>query len=282
VDRAVMVYLNGRLVPDVEAAISIHDAGFLSADGVFETALLHRGGFLRLRQHLDRFSASAATMRLPAPTVEELDRAIRAVVRANALMDANVRITLTRGVTEPTLLITARPVAAGARARARLGWRLITAQTRRPGVASAPAQLKALGRTYALLARHEAADAGVDDALLLAADGSICEGPTWNVFWRTGRTIFTPALDAGVLAGVTRSILLEIAPRLGYAVQEGLWRRAALDDADEIFATMTSVGIVPCRALDGRQLPDSTPAADALLEQYWDVVAGDAAADPLG
>src|SRR5690606_25632180 len=112
--------------------------------------------------------------------------------------------------------------------------------TRRPSTASAPAQLKAVGRTYALLARQEAADAGVDDVLLLTDHGHVCEGPTWNVFWRRGDTLCTPALEAGVLAGVTRTTVLELAPDMGLRVREGLFDRSDLDHADEIFATMTS------------------------------------------
>lgn len=275
-----IVWLDGALIPEQSAAISIHDPGFLSADGVFETALLHDGGFFRLREHLERFAASAATLRIPAPPAAVVDGTIRSVIRANALRDAGIRITLTRGVDHPVLLVTARPVDASRTASARRGWRVITARTRRPSTASAPAQLKAIGRTYAILARHEATDAGVDDVLLLTDAGHICEGPTWNVFWRTGDMLFTPALEAGVLAGVTRSTLLELAPALGLATREGLFDRHALDDADEIFASMTSVGLVPFRSLDGRDLPAATPTVDALHAAYRDRVREEAALDP--
>jgi branched-chain amino acid aminotransferase len=277
----VIVYLNDGLLPETEAAISIRDAGFLSADGVFETALLHDGGFLRLRAHLDRFADSAALLRLPAPPTDVLDAVIRDVVRANGLRNASIRVTLTRGTSDPTLLVTARPPDPRWEERARRGWHLMTARTRRPSTAAIPARLKALGRTYALLARHEAADAGADDALLLTDDGVVCEGPSWNVFWRRGDRLFTPAAEAGVLTGVTRSILLEHAPAAGYGVTEGLWPRPDLDDADEIMATMTSVGIVRIRSLDGRALPEQTPAADALVQRYWRAVSAEAATDPL-
>lgn len=277
-----IAFLNGRLVDVEGAAIPIGDAGFLHADGVFETALLRNGGFLRLRQHLDRFAASARIMRLAAPGTDELDDVVREVVRANALRDAAIRITLTRGAgTGPTLLVTARPPDRAWAERARLGWHLVTARTRRPSTAAVPAQLKALGRTYSILARHEAREAGADDALLLTDQGDVCEGPTWNVFWRTGPVLFTPALDAGVLAGVTRSILLEVAGAAGLEPREGLWPRAQLDDAEEIMATMTSVGIVSCRSLDGKDLPAGTPAADALSRLYEEAVDRETDADPL-
>jgi branched-chain amino acid aminotransferase len=276
----VIVYLNGRFLPEEQATLSIHDAGFLAGDGVFETALLYQGGFLHLPAHLERFGASAAALRLPAPSAAQLDTAVRRVVRENALRDANLRITLTRGYRAPTLLITARAPDPRHAEHARRGWHLVTATTRRPSTAAVPAQLKALGRTYALLARQEAADADVDDALLLTDSGDICEGPSWNVFWQRGSTLFTPALELGVLAGITRTAVIQLAPQLGLAVEEGRWRRPVLDDAEEIFATMTSLGVVSCRSLDGRTLDPEPRTAAALQALYWDDVARAAAADP--
>jgi branched-subunit amino acid aminotransferase/4-amino-4-deoxychorismate lyase len=141
-----IVWLDRGLVAEENAAVSIHDRGLLHGDAVFETALLHNGGFFRLHEHLERFAASAATMRIPAPATDDIDRIVRSVARANELRDANIRITLTRGVEQPLLLVTARPprlrVGAGQR-----GWRIITARTRRPATAAVPAQLKAIGRT---------------------------------------------------------------------------------------------------------------------------------------
>jgi branched-chain amino acid aminotransferase len=274
-------WLGGRLTDGSAASISIDDPGFLVGDGVFETALLRNGGFFRLREHLLRFAASAASLRIAAPDTQTLDRIVRDVVRANQLRDAAIRITLTRGVRTPVLLVTARPPDSEWLRRARRGWRIITAATRRPSVAAVPAQLKALGRTWGLLARLEAADAGADDALLLNDAGFVCEGPAWNVFWRIGSVLHTPTLDAGVLAGVTRSTLLDLAPALGFTVQEGLFDRASLDAADEIFASMTSVGVVSIREIDHRVMPALTPAADAFLPRYDDLVAAAVARDPV-
>ncbi|HEX6308179.1 MAG TPA: aminotransferase class IV [Longimicrobiales bacterium] len=276
-----IVWLAGGLVPAEDATISIHDRGFLLGDAVFETALLHRGGFFRLGGHLERFAASAATMRIPAPDPLEVDRIIREVVRANGLHDAHIRIILTRGVRTPLLLVTAQSRDPSRLERKSADWRIITARTRRPSIAAVPAQLKAVGRTYALLARLEAADAGVDDVLLLTEQGLVCEGPTWNVFWRRGDLLCTPATDAGVLAGVTRAALMELAPVHGFRVREGLFDRSDLDHADEIFATMTSAGIVSFRELDGRVLPTETGAADALFDSYRDLVARESVLDPL-
>jgi branched-chain amino acid aminotransferase len=277
----VIVHLDGQWLEQDAAVISVRDRGFLFGDGVFETALLHQGGFLRLRQHLDRFAASAAMLRLPHPPLDEIARIVHRLALLNGMTAGNVRVTLSRGVLRPALLVTITPPDAAWQDRARSGWRIITARTRRPSTAAVPAQLKALGRTYSILARHEAADAGVDDALLLTDHGIVCEGPAWNVFWRTGSTLFTPHLDAGVLAGVTRSILLDIAADAGLHARTGLFPRSDLDSADEIFASMTSVGIVSIRQLDGRSLPADTPAADALQPLYWSRVEAETAAEPV-
>jgi branched-chain amino acid aminotransferase len=202
-------------MPAEQATISIDDRGFLAADGVFETALLHDGGFFRLGQHLERFAASADGLRIAAPAAADLDAIIRRVARENGMRSAAIRITLTRGVRNPTLLVTARRRTPPRPADARRGWRLITAATRRPSTASVPAQLKALGRTYAILARHEAAAAGADDALLLTDDGYAARGPPGTSSGAAATPSARPRSNAGVLAGVTRSVISDLAPAAG-------------------------------------------------------------------
>lgn len=275
-----IAFLNGEWLPIEHARISIEDRGLLFADGVYETALLHRGRFFRLEDHLRRFHESAALWRLEPPASAQLTAIAHRLVRENGLTDGTLRIVLTRGTTaNSTLFATLRPPDPEWNTRALRGWSLVTAHTRRPSTTAVPAQLKALGRPYALLARFEAHAVGADDALLLTDDGQVCEGPAWNVFWRTGQTLFTPALELGALAGVTRTVLLEIAPDLGFAVRTGGFPRAALETADELFATMTSVGIVSIRTLDGRTLPAATPAADRLRVAYWEAVTREGGAE---
>jgi len=264
----VIVYLDGAWLNAVDAAIPIDDRGFLFGDGVFETALLRGGRFFRLAQHLARLQASAAMLDLALPARDDLIALCHELVRRNAATEGHLRLTVTRGSgAGERLLATLSPPDPRWLERAHAGWTLITAAIRRPPAASVPPELKGLGRMYALLARRESAAAGVDDALLLDTAGAVAEGPTWNVFWRKGERVRTPSTAAGVLAGVTRGIVLELAGGAGYTVEEGVWARAELDSADELFATMTSVGIVPIRALDGRSLP-SREAAGRLLAPY--------------
>ncbi len=269
-----IVFLNGQWLDEHEATIPIDDRGFLYADGVFETALLYRGRYFHLRAHIDRLAGSAAALGIPMPDLELLHHAARGIADRNALEEGSLRITIAapRGSRPGTTLITIAPRAAEWVAKAAAGWHIVTASTTRPSITAVPAQLKALGRTYALLARQEALRASVDDVLLLTDDGMVCEGPTWNVFWRTGKILYTPALELGVLAGITRSVLVDTARAHDYDVREGAFPRAHLDAADEIFATMTSVGLARVRSIDGRQLDTATPAADLLFEKYWEYV----------
>jgi branched-chain amino acid aminotransferase len=274
-----IVYVDGEFVDEERAVVSVNDRGFLFGDAIFETGLLRHGGFFRLRQHLLRFAASAAMLRLEHPPLDDISELVRRLARDNELEHGNLRITLSRGVRAPCLVVAIRPIDHAWTERARRGWSIVTARTRRPSTAAAPAQLKAVGRTYALLARIEAGAAGADDALLLTDQQLVCEGPAWNVFWRRGRSLFTPAPDAGVLLGVTRAAVLDLAEDAGFDAVEGLFPRPDLDHADEVFATMTSVGIVSIRQLDGRTLPAATPAADALQPRYWDLVDAECSAD---
>jgi branched-chain amino acid aminotransferase len=276
-----IVYLNGRWLDAREASIPIDDRGFLLADGVFETGRLVNSKYFRLDQHLDRFSDSARHLRLVPPPHQELRDIAAELATRNAQSDGSLRFTLTRGPGgrglgtaasgPPTLLATLSPIAPDWRERAAQGWHIATAKTRRPSPLSVPSQLKALGRVHAILARLEAEAAGVEDALLLSADGYVAEGPTWNFFWRKGTTLRTASLDAGVLEGLTRGIIMQLADDAGYHTEDGLWLPADLLSADEAFASMTSLGVVPIRSLDGSVFK-SRDCATLLQRRYWEFV----------
>lgn len=267
-----IAWVDGRFLDDAVAAVPITDRGFLYADAVFETARLHDGGYFRLQRHLDRLERSAAIMRLALPPRAQIAGVAFELARRSALVEGTFRVTVTRGSGHgPRMVATLAPLADW-RVRAQRGWRLVTARRRLPTVDAVPHDLKTTGRVVSLLARQEAADAGVDDVLMLTGAGAVAEGPTWNVFWRRGDTLFTPALETGVLDGVTRGEVVALAAALDVRLVEGIFARADLDRADEMMATMSSLGIVPIRQLDGRILPTSTTAA-RLQEAYWAHVA---------
>lgn len=269
-----IVYLDGEWCDGTRARVSVFDAGFLHGDAVFETARLHRGGYFRLPEHLARLAEGAAMLQLPVPAPEALTRIAGELARRNGVGEGTLRITITRGVPGqgPTVLVTLQPVPRESIDRAERGWRLATAKMRRPPLSSVPAQLKTPGRIYSLLARLEPRPVGVDDVLLLTEPDTVCEGPSWNIFWRRGAQLRTPSAAAGALAGVTRTSILELAPAAGFTVEAGEWSRAELDDVEEIFVTMSSLGVVAVRALDGRSL-GSDAAARLLHARYWEMVA---------
>lgn len=276
-----IVYLNGQWMDANEARISISDRGFLLADGIFETARLVHGRYFRLQQHLDRLRESAHHLKLAVPEDAELEQLFAEIARRNHAAEGSLRITITRGpggrgldtrsAGPATILITLSEVASDWREKAAQGWHLITARTRRPAPDSVPSQLKALGRVYAILAHLEAEEAAADDALLLTADGHVAEGPTWNFFWRKQRVLRTAALSGGVLEGVTRGIVLQLAREDGLTIEEGLWPPADVFEADEAFASMTSLGVVTVRSLDGHVF-SADDCAIRLQDRYWALV----------
>ncbi len=268
-----IAYVDGRWVEEQDAVVPITDRGFLSADAVFETARLFDGGYFRLERHLDRLEQSAAILRMPLPARADVRAIAFELAHRNRLRDGSFRITVTRGSGGAPLVVAVLSVIADAAVeRARRGWTLVTARTRTPPADVVPPTLKSTGRTYSLLARQEAADAGADDVLMLTVHGAIAEGPSWNVFWRRNETLFTPALATGILDGVTRSETVALARDLGLHTEEGVYPRSALDGADEILATMSSLGPVTIRALDGHPLPEPT-IGPRLRDAYWRLVA---------
>jgi branched-chain amino acid aminotransferase len=272
------VYLNGCWIDEAEATIPADDAGFLQGDAVFETGRLVPGGYFRLDRHLERLAASAAGIDLPLPTPDALRRIVRGLAERNEFREATLRITVTRGGRAgPGLLATLTPLPPDWRERAARGWRIVTADVRHPPPSALP-PVKTPGRPHGLVARAQARRAGADDALLLTPADQVVEGPSWNVFWREDDTLYTPAPETGLLQGITRAAVLELAAAQGFEVRQGLFPRARLDAAQELFATMTSFGIVPIASLDGRDLPPAARrAATQLQAAYWSLVEAEAA-----
>jgi branched-chain amino acid aminotransferase len=283
-----IAHVDGEWVDARGATIPIDDRGFLLGDGVYDTCRVFEGVYFRFEEHAERLRASAAVLRMDAPPVPELRDVAEELLarnRSHAAEDAArldhavLRLTLTRGsggaglgtdgAGPVRLVATLRPLPTDWRERARAGWSVLTARTRHPPPDVLPPMLKGQGRISSLLARLEAEAGGCDDALLLSTDGRITEGTTWNVFWRVGTALRTPAPEAGLLAGVTRALVLDLAAAAGLSVEEGAWPRAELDAADEAFATLTSLGLVPIHTLDGARLRGASDAVDRLTPLYW-------------
>jgi branched-chain amino acid aminotransferase len=257
------VWLNGKVLPAGEARLSVFDRGILLGDGVYETLRAHAGRVFRWEEHCKRLEGSlrAARIELPFPA-SSLQEAIAACLAANRLQEARIRLTVTRGEGDPgfEMMPHSRPNVVIAASEWRPlperkyeeGIRTIIATIRQTGKDSLSPALKSISRIHLVLARLEAAEQGAQEAILLGSDSRVREGTASNVFLVKDRKMRTPSLDSGILEGVTRAVVLEVASEAGIACEEGPVLPGDLSDADEIFFTNTSWGALPAGWLDSK------------------------------
>jgi len=255
-----VVYLNGRFVLAERAAISPLDRGFLYADGLFETMRAYRARIFRLEAHLHRMAASAQALGLPLPLDAAAARRVAdELLRRNGLSDAALRLTVTRGPGDgvdppsepkPTVLMAVRRLARDSGLDAPVNVIALS------GSAPAPAMARHKTLCYLpyVLARAQARAAGADDALLLNAAGLVTEASTSNVFIVRGDRLVTPRLECGLLPGITRQVVLEIAASVGLHPEEADLTPDDVRAADECFLTNSVAEITPVRRFDGAPL----------------------------
>ena len=253
--------LNDRLVPEAEAVISVSDRGFLYGDGVFETMRAYGRRVFQLDAHLDRLSASAAALSIRLPrTASQIRGDIGRVLDTNALDDAVVRITVSRGrgrrgagvagADTPTYVLVADMLPPDLHTKQTAGIRLGVTTLRRVPDDVLPAAAKHTNYLNSILAVEEVARAGADEALLLNAGLHVAECATANIFCLRRGRLWTPPSGAGILSGVTRAVVLDLAAHAGLPVEESLFGLDAIHDADEVFVTNSVVGLCPVRAVD--------------------------------
>jgi branched-chain amino acid aminotransferase len=275
-----LIFLNGRLVPEEQAVVSVFDRSFLYGDGLFETMLVHRGKPFRWEQHLDRFQRGAAFLKIKMPFSAHALRDFAAkLVAENKMPDALLRLTLSRGVgvrgyspkgaDNPTLVMSLHPAPA-IETNSPPRWKLIVASHRLP--ADEPlAQFKTCNKLAQILARAEADAAAADEALLLNTDGFVVEGATSNLFWVEGDTVCTPPLASGILSGVTRAVVMEICERLGFKIREANINIEQLRCTDGIFVSLSSFGVVEISSLQGKNVK-ATPISKQIRKRYAELV----------
>ncbi len=271
------IYLNGRMVDEAQARVSVLDRGFLYGDGVFETVRIHDGRPVWLDRHLARLARSceAIHLELPAPATSWAD-VFQTVIDANHLGQAVIRLTLSRGrdvagsdsCADPTLALAPRPLPHLTAHQRHNGVPIIITTIRKPSPLSSPTHAKTLNYLNSLSARQEAASRGAFEGLLLTLDGYLAECAMSNIFFLKQHTLHTPSLACGVLPGVTREVILEIAPAIGLQVQEDRYRPDVLYDADECFLTGSGIGILPVETIEGRPLPNPPPLVATLQDRY--------------
>src|SRR5437660_8103534 len=219
------VYLNDRFVPKEEAVVSVFDHGFLYGDGVFEALRAYRGRSCQLTEHLARLERSASELGMALPvTRERLADPVRESLTRNQLQEAYLRITVSLGPGEigldpalcksPTLVVIAKPFEPYPASFYTDGVSVIIAQTRRTPPEALPPQVKSLNFLNNVLAKMEATAAGAHEALLLNHRSEVTEGTTSNVFIVTGGRLRTPSAACGILEGITRNVVLQLAQEL--------------------------------------------------------------------
>ena len=272
------IFLNGQFVAENRAVVSVFDRGFLYGDGLFETTRVVNGRPFRWAQHLARLQRGADFLKIKLPfTPTELRDFADQLIHQNRLPDSLLRLTVSRGVgargyspkgaDRPTVVMSLHPAPGLEPAP---GWKLITASLRLP--AGDPlAQFKTCNKLWQVLARAEADAAQADEALLLNINGQVAEATSANVFWVEGGAVQTPALDGGILPGVTRAAVLEICRQAGLPVAEEGTTPCRLRHADGIFLALSSWGIVEVASLDGVEQKKS-PLTGHLRKAYQELL----------
>jgi len=250
-----IVYLNGSLMPRSQARVSVFDHGFLYGYGLFETMRAYHGTIFLLERHLKRLLNSAAVIGLSSELAEiDLGKACTDTLMANGLQDARLRLTVSRGEADsfsgsgtnitPTVLVTARSYQALPVQIYNKGFRVGASSFRRYSQ-SLLSRLKSANYLLNVLAKKEAEAAGLDESLLLNERGLITEGSISNVFFVAHAGLVTPPVESGILPGITREVVMELADALGINVTEGEVRLEDLGQFGEAFLTNSVTEIMP-------------------------------------
>jgi branched-chain amino acid aminotransferase len=264
--------LIGQIVPKEQAVVSVFDHGLLYGDGVFEGIRAYAGRVFRLKEHLDRLYRSARAICLDVPqSPAEMEKAVLDTCRANGLTDGYIRLVVTRGSGEmgldprrcptPTTFVIADKVTLYPEECYRDGMSIGTVSTRRNSPQALSPNIKSLNYLNNVLAKIEANQLNVREALLLNLEGYVAECTADNVFYvREGRLI-TPPTAAGALEGITRNTVMDLARAQGLAVEEKFFTPYDLYIAEEVFLTGTAAEVVPVVKIDARVIGDGKPGA---------------------
>lgn len=249
------IFLNDGIVPEHEAMVSVFDHGFLYGDGVYETMRAYDGIVFMLDRHIERLARSASLIQLTVPSPETIRHAVCETIRANGLKSAYVRVTVSRGkgpigldpalCPRPTLVVIAEDFREYPLQYYNEGVKFIIAKTRRNLREALDPRIKSLNFLNNILAKIEAKERGAYEALMLNADGFIAEGTVCNIFFVKDHILCTPSVDSGVLDGITRELVIDLARETGIQVMEGDFLPKDLFIASEVFFTNTTSEVMP-------------------------------------
>ncbi|HRZ86998.1 MAG TPA: branched-chain-amino-acid transaminase [bacterium] len=275
------IYINGKFYSKEDAKISVYDHGLLYGDGVFEGITFYNGKIFRLAQHIRRLYESAQTIMLKIPlSFGKMIEDVKKTVELSGLKNGYIRLIVTRGegnlglnpftCQQPQVIIIADKIALYPKELYATGLNVITVPTlRTPSEAMSP-RVKSLNYLNNIMAKMEAINAGADEALMLNANGFVAECAGDNIFTVKDNAVYTPGPSAGILKGVTRDAVIELAEKNGLMVYEIDMSRHDIYNADECFLTGSAAEIVPVIKLDGRTIGSGKPGpvTKTLLEQF--------------
>ncbi len=275
------IWLDGKLVDKADAKISVYDHGLLYGDGVFEGIRVYSGRIFKAKEHLRRLYDSAKAIRLTVPIApDKLLAAMEETVRANNLTECYIRAVVTRGVgflgidpnkcANPSVFIIADQIHVYPKETYEKGIAVITAATIRTHPAALSPRVKSLNYLNNILARIEANDAGVPEAIMLNSAGNVAEGTVQNIFIVRDGKVFTPTVVDGILEGVTRQTMLDLCVKLNVPHEERTLQKHDLYVADECFLTGTGAEVMPVTTIDGRVVGTGTagPVTKRLIEAF--------------
>ncbi len=264
-----IVYLNGKLIPRSKAKISALDYGFLYGYALFETMRTYRGRVFRLESHLNRLAKSAKMLGISLE-LPEIKGAVLDTIQANKLSEARVRITISIGegainadtstCSKPTVLIIAENYQPYPEKVYLRGFRAVVSTIRRNSQ-SPLSRLKSTSYLESILAKQEAREAGVDEAICLNEEGFLAEGSMSNIFLVAEGILKTPGYDSGILPGITRQTVLELAPKLGIEALECDIRLEELFQAQEAFFTSSIIEVMPLTEIEGKLIGSGKPGS---------------------
>ena len=262
-------YLNGELLPREKAKVSLLDYGFLFGFGLYETVRVYSGKVFRLDNHLARLRYSGAHLGMVIHTTLIRD-AVNDVIKANGFKHARLRISVSIGegtmspnldsCKHPTIAVLASKYKPPNREKYQNGYEVILSSIRRSSF-SPVTFLKSANTMENMLARRDARDAGADEALFLNEKGYLTEAAGSNLFIVRDGILKTPRYESGILPGVTRVVVFELAAQLRIKFKEVNLRLADLLQADEVFITNSLIEIMPVTIFNGKPIADGKPGA---------------------
>ena len=275
------VYINGTFFDKEDARISVFDHGLLYGDGVFEGLRSYCGKVFRLHEHLERLFESARAIHLQIPmAIDSLADAVNEALKVNGIDDGYVRLVVTRGVgtlgldpaqtSDPQVIIIADRITLYPEEFYTNGLKIVTVSTVRNHPAALNPRIKSLNYLNNILAKIEGKQAGCIEALMLNHKGEVAECTGDNIFLVRRGILLTPPRDAGILDGITRQAVCELAVESGLEVQEIPLTRHDVFIADECFLTGTAAEVIPVIEVDSRMIGDGRPGAitQDLIKQF--------------